>query len=1421
MSELEVARKALHKTPPRDLLTGNVISDAIDRVLQPPAGAEALEKLAYLIVLFRQIALAVTQHPGDAAHAIAVTYTKLGPTLLPRAPLATLLLESLSNTVKPHPLRSAEAMTAATRLAAILPPPPASSSASQHLLQPLWADVLRDGLGARGNIVAVSIMAESIPAESIPVDLLPRLLEDLTVSDSANVRCSAIVTLLGRRRELATGTNEEKDRFMLEPLLPYVSSGEDGTAVQVLSRYLLPPLFKAQRGSFSTLLNMFDTTDAQDQPDLFASWITTASLGVSSGIIPLSGVPQERLHEAIVHEDNKIRIMAFELVARSKDVLEAEVMDKVKEAFRWNTMIPHAEGRTDMASAIYAFLMHLKELEHAARRDVSRGKTLEIKTKAEKRLVVAADFHDWFVNEHLTPSLEASQSHPALRGIFALKTLKLYLDVFSEWQNILEAVYTPRRVTLLLACQASEFTDIRGQARSIIERAPLPLAGYETLSTPATRELLASASASINHPRRTQADAGRAALSILFTKVVLPSGPEVAAAFIDDLVTVLENHIKKSEENFATGIVEYPLHGPLSALTEMVRCLDLQTPEAQAAWGPVLHRLSTLVDRVWAVTRKVISLGPTTDSEDGKETAAHEIARAYDVLGDDEADAGEDLDHTNLLSGSWRATKEAAELLSALITVPLNASATQNIWSRDEVHKAGRKFLVWLHEIRHRGTFSRIAPALGYVVDAVKPRKELAGLVELWVQEELDTIALGELSTLRRSAGLPYAFLALVSSDEALLDTSVERLVDMAKLGPASKDETKVHAMNTLKIVLLDGKQTRFLSRYLERTLLVALRAFESSNWNVRNVGLILFSTLAHRSLATARYQEVFGTRNALAGRQTLAAWDGRYPEMIPYVANYLRLARKEGPATLTQHSPLFPILIIVRSLRWSPEGAQTADSLFPVVEPYLGSVEWQIRDVASQALSSLLSSSQALERAKVTATRVSHDSKDFNTLHGRLLFLCRLISDVIYWDEVAASDKRILELRLRDGLQAWGNSSTAVIPKAILDCVTAYANATTPSNPALIPSAKRVALNILQTQEPYRPGLDLLHQSAAACVLIQPIVARDVVSLLAPQIPEDAQLAALDKVEESVALQTPEILSAVIRLSTLENSNTVRTKAFDVLSSWATTADASAAIAPLADAILKTVKSTRCVPLREAALPALGRATAAGSDFSGLDALATILGKTSDENRSEPCRSSALRCLAHLGPLLFSPPPAAPAATLASLHRTLVRLLEDDDHDIRREAAEIVEAGLRLRRPVVLSHAVALWWEWLGQGLGAAEAERAVWDDWLWATVADANQTRAELAALSPSTPNNDVLFLEEPPNMFRNSLDAAAHASRVVASLPATTSAGFVATSQLEKEVSAALGGARGSPIDAAWATRRQLEQRQRLLRRALRLD
>ena len=90
----------------------------------------------------------------------------------------------------------------------------------------------------------------------------------------------------------------------------------------------------------------------------------------------------------------------------------------------------------------------------------------------------------------------------------------------------------------------------------------------------------------------------------------------------------------------------------------MVACLDLSEQKAQTAWKPVLHRLLSLVDRVWNVTRPVISL-KSTGQASGAARPDHEIARAYEVAntGDMEAEGDDDegSDITGLLSGCWRA----------------------------------------------------------------------------------------------------------------------------------------------------------------------------------------------------------------------------------------------------------------------------------------------------------------------------------------------------------------------------------------------------------------------------------------------------------------------------------------------------------------------------------------------------------------------------------------------------------------------------------------------------------------------------------------------------------------------------------------------------------------------------------------------
>lgn len=97
--------------------------------------------------------------------------------------------------------------------------------------------------------------------------------------------------------------------------------------------------------------------------------------------------------------------------------------------------------------------------------------------------------------------------------------------------------------------------------------------------------------------------------------------------------------------------------------SEVISAVDFEDPNTTYLWRPVLVRARGLVDRTWAVCRVVLSATAT------QSTADHEIARARNALfnrGDGDAEGGDedaeefgDGDHLVLLSGCWRAVKEA------------------------------------------------------------------------------------------------------------------------------------------------------------------------------------------------------------------------------------------------------------------------------------------------------------------------------------------------------------------------------------------------------------------------------------------------------------------------------------------------------------------------------------------------------------------------------------------------------------------------------------------------------------------------------------------------------------------------------------------------------------------------------------------
>jgi hypothetical protein len=56
------------------------------------------------------------------------------------------------------------------------------------------------------------------------------------------------------------------------------------------------------------------------------------------------------------------------------------------------------------------------------------------------------------------------------------------------------------------------------------------------------------------------------------------------------------------------------------------------------------------------------------------------------------------------------------------------------MWTKEDIDSIGQQYLQWLHEIRHRGTFSRVAISFAKLVEAVKRDSSLRDLVDAWLE---------------------------------------------------------------------------------------------------------------------------------------------------------------------------------------------------------------------------------------------------------------------------------------------------------------------------------------------------------------------------------------------------------------------------------------------------------------------------------------------------------------------------------------------------------------------------------------------------------------------------------------------------------------------------------------------------------------
>lgn len=130
-------------------------------------------------------------------------------------------------------------------------------------------------------------------------------------------------------------------------------------------------------------------------------------------------------------------------------------------------------ARSAFSSATYAFFVRLHQYETLARRTLRKlskqpntSSTVTEATQLRGSLSKTADFHSWFLH-FIHDNLWHARRYPVFRVLLVLNLLGRYLEVFGDDEGVQGKIYTQDMVENLLACQASEFTEVRSRARKM------------------------------------------------------------------------------------------------------------------------------------------------------------------------------------------------------------------------------------------------------------------------------------------------------------------------------------------------------------------------------------------------------------------------------------------------------------------------------------------------------------------------------------------------------------------------------------------------------------------------------------------------------------------------------------------------------------------------------------------------------------------------------------------------------------------------------------------------------------------------------------------------------------------------------------------------------------------------------------------
>uniref|UniRef100_A0A0E0LRQ5 Uncharacterized protein n=1 Tax=Oryza punctata TaxID=4537 RepID=A0A0E0LRQ5_ORYPU len=327
----------------------------------------------------------------------------------------------------------------------------------------------------------------------------------------------------------------------------------------------------------------------------------------------------------------------------------------------------------------------------------------------------------------------------------------------------------------------------------------------------------------------------------------------------------------------------------------------------------------------------------------------------------------------------------------------------------EQLEKMGNHFLQVLLKMKHNGAIDKTRAGLTALCNRLLCSNDsrLCKMTESWMVLLMDrTVAKGQTvdDLLRRSAGIPAAFIALFLAEpegtpKKLLPRALEWLIEFAKTSLANfqndcnqKLETEkdfpgepcesqsgttagvhtngnlsksrnegivptVHVFNVLRAAFNDANLATDTSGFCAEATIVAIHAFSSPYWEVRNAACLAYTALVRRMVGFLNVHKRESAR--------------RYPALHPFLLSELKVATGLLADGLSSnlgsqiakaiHPSLCPILILLSRLKPSPISRGTDDSLdpfllLPFIQRCATQSNYRVRVLASRALIGLVS---------------------------------------------------------------------------------------------------------------------------------------------------------------------------------------------------------------------------------------------------------------------------------------------------------------------------------------------------------------------------------------------------------------------------------------------------------------------------------